>query len=164
MRIGASDDVLAAKLLVARDRLRQRIADASALTPAGAIDLKRRPRLHQCLQERLIKFRRRLELVRADVREDVLPNVISVTNNVKEAALRGAEHFVKVRRRHVRITSCEDCCTRSLERRINTRMHAAYREVVLVSLEVFANVGFVGAFVGDLHAEQDLDLVAESSP
>lgn len=71
------DDVPTSDLLVACDRLRERVADAGALSPARAVDLERRSRLDKRLQERLIQLWGRLESTRVDVRVDILPDVVA---------------------------------------------------------------------------------------
>ena len=111
MRIRTRDDVATANLLIPRNGLRERIADASALSPAGTIDLKRGASFYERLQERFVELRRRLETIGVDMRVDILANVVCMAKDVEESALNRAKDFIKVRRRYVRVTSSKNRST-----------------------------------------------------
>ena len=139
----------------------QRVGDAGALSPARRVDLQRGARFNKRLQDRLIEFGCRLKACGIDIWVDVFPHVIHVARDVEEPALHGTEHLVEVRCGHVGVAPGEHRRSRALERRVDARVDAADREVVAMPLQVVADVAFVGPLVGDLDAEQDLDLVAE---
>ena len=91
----------------------------------------------------------------------ILPHVVHVANDVEEAALDARLNLGKVGGRVVHVMTLPVRCERTFEGRVDTGMHTANSQVVLVGAQVLSNLRLVLLLVGDLNAEQDLKAIAE---